>query len=170
MLVFTVSGLWHGAAWTFVIWGALHGSFLVVSRVLAPLRLSAVARWAGAKLPRAFGALETIWIFLLALLGWIFFRARSVSDAWYIVTHCHSVGRFRFADLFSLGLPRFEMALALLMILVLMLVDWCLLRQPAAVMALWKRRPVRWGALATCFYAIVFFGVFAKLRFIYFQF
>ncbi|MDG1893475.1 MAG: MBOAT family O-acyltransferase [Fuerstiella sp.] len=38
MIVFLVSGLWHGASWTFVIWGALHGSFLVLSILLSPLR------------------------------------------------------------------------------------------------------------------------------------
>lgn len=76
MVTMLLGGLWHGASWTFVVWGALHGAFLVVERLVRgrfPL-----GRFLGA----AVGQLLT---FLLVCFAWVFFRARSFADAWSIV-------------------------------------------------------------------------------------
>lgn len=70
MIVFLVSGLWHGANWTFLVWGGLHGAALVCAK----LRDARTAR----RLPRPLGWLLT---FLFVNLAWIFFRAPSLSDA-----------------------------------------------------------------------------------------
>jgi alginate O-acetyltransferase complex protein AlgI len=83
MIVFLVSGLWHGANWTYVIWGGLHGAFVVgeqvggraVERPGAPSPLAGARRWLA-------GALT----FALVCLAWVFFRAQHVGDAWQIVT------------------------------------------------------------------------------------
>jgi D-alanyl-lipoteichoic acid acyltransferase DltB (MBOAT superfamily) len=86
LIVFLVSGLWHGANWTFVIWGGLHGCFLIAGHLTAPLR-ARIGSW----LPRAaapvrrLGALLTT--FSLVTFAWIFFRARNTSQAWYVATH-----------------------------------------------------------------------------------
>jgi D-alanyl-lipoteichoic acid acyltransferase DltB (MBOAT superfamily) len=170
LLVFAVSGLWHGAAWTFVIWGALHGVYLVLSQVLAPARGAVATALGLARVPRLVALTQTVWVFLLVLIGWVFFRAQTFGDAVHVLTHAHVLGGFRTDDLFALGLPRFEMLLAFVMIAVVMVVDWLLLRRPPRLQALWARRPVRWACLAGCFYGVVFFGVFAKVQFIYFQF
>ena len=71
--VFLLCGLWHGASWTFVIWGAWHGLFLVLERTSFGKIIS--------KLPRAAG---TIYTWLIVLLGWVFFRADSMNQAYYI--------------------------------------------------------------------------------------
>ena len=73
LLTFLLGGLWHGAAWTFVCWGALHG-----------LGLCAVRLWRGTgrTLPRAGGWALT---FLFVVVTWVFFRAHSLGDAWAIV-------------------------------------------------------------------------------------
>ena len=69
--VFFLCGLWHGAAWTFIVWGLLHGLFLVVERLgLATLL---------ARLPRAAGWAYTM---LMVMVAWVFFRADSVAGAW----------------------------------------------------------------------------------------
>jgi len=70
MITFLVSGLWHGAAWTFVIWGGVHGGMQIVERRLLKDK----------KLPK-------IVIFVFVALAWIFFRANSLSDAIYVLTH-----------------------------------------------------------------------------------
>ena len=83
MIVFVVSGLWHGASWTYVIWGGLHGTFVVgeqlagrsVDRAGAPPRRTGPRRWLAAALT-----------FALVCLAWVFFRAQHVGDAWQIVT------------------------------------------------------------------------------------
>jgi D-alanyl-lipoteichoic acid acyltransferase DltB (MBOAT superfamily) len=75
-ITFLVSGIWHGAAWTFAIWGVLHGAGIMLTRVL---ERSAVYR---ERVPRL---LKQSWVFLYVCFAWIFFRAESLSDAWLIV-------------------------------------------------------------------------------------
>jgi D-alanyl-lipoteichoic acid acyltransferase DltB (MBOAT superfamily) len=85
--VFLVSGLWHGASWTFVIWGALHGSYIIFSNITRNVR-SRIASFVGIdKIPRLHNALRMLITFHLVVFGWIFFRARSLQDAWYIITN-----------------------------------------------------------------------------------
>jgi D-alanyl-lipoteichoic acid acyltransferase DltB (MBOAT superfamily) len=81
LIVFTVSGFWHGAKWTFVIWGILHGSYVIVERVtnlLAARFAPATGRSVPGPLLRAAKVLVT---FHLVLLAWVFFRADSVPLA-----------------------------------------------------------------------------------------
>ena len=68
MVVFLLSGLWHGAAWTFVIWGAIHGLFLIADRVFL---LKAVSVWG--KVPRM------LLTYFVVLIAWVFFRAESLA-------------------------------------------------------------------------------------------
>ena len=75
-ITFLVSGIWHGAAWTFAIWGALHGLGVMLTRALEH---SAFYRDRVPKL------VKQGWVFLYVCFAWIFFRAESLSDAWLIV-------------------------------------------------------------------------------------
>lgn len=70
-VVFLLSGLWHGASWTFVVWGCFHGCFLVADKI----------GWAkvSSNLPAAVNIALT---FFLVTMGWVFFRAESLSQAW----------------------------------------------------------------------------------------
>ena len=71
-----LGGLWHGAAWTFVIWGALHGAYLIINH---GWRLVAgTAAWAQSRLAKGFAWLLTM---LAVVVGWVFFRAESVGEA-----------------------------------------------------------------------------------------
>jgi hypothetical protein len=89
-ITFLISGLWHGANWTYVIWGALHGSYLVLSILTEPFwkRLSALTRLD--RLPRLKIVLSTLTTFFLVTFAWIFFRATSLHDSLYIVSHLGS--------------------------------------------------------------------------------
>lgn len=71
--VFLLCGLWHGAAWTFVIWGALHGAFLVIER-------AGLAR-ALARLKGPWVSLAHVYTLLVVVVTWVFFRAESVQGA-----------------------------------------------------------------------------------------
>jgi alginate O-acetyltransferase complex protein AlgI len=68
--VFLASGLWHGASWSFVLWGAYHGFFLVIERGFL-LKLTEKI----GKIPR------TIFTFFVVIIGWVFFRIEKISDA-----------------------------------------------------------------------------------------
>ncbi len=71
IIVFTVSGFWHGAAWTFVAWGAYHGIFLIADRVF----LLKIYKKMG-KIP------SVILTFFFAIMGWVLFRSESLRYAW----------------------------------------------------------------------------------------
>jgi len=166
LVVFVVSGLWHGANWTFVIWGALHGIYLVGER----LRSGRVRGSADAPAGFLRETVSVAWVFLLVMVGWVFFRAQSVGDAFYILGHSVQWRGFSPINFFYLGLPRFELSLACFMIVVLFFADWLLWYQPARALRWWERTWVRWGCYAGIFYSIICFGVFEKVQFIYFQF
>jgi D-alanyl-lipoteichoic acid acyltransferase DltB (MBOAT superfamily) len=89
-LTFLISGLWHGANWTYILWGALHGFYFLLSSLAEPLwgRFSALTRLD--RLPGLKAALTTLTTFLLVTFAWIFFRAASLGDALYITQHLGS--------------------------------------------------------------------------------
>jgi D-alanyl-lipoteichoic acid acyltransferase DltB (MBOAT superfamily) len=86
-LTFLISGLWHGANWTYIIWGALHGLYFVLSALTEPFwqHLSALTRLD--QLPRLKASLAMLTTFSLVTFAWIFFRAASLRDALYITRH-----------------------------------------------------------------------------------
>ena len=170
MIVFVLSGLWHGANRTFVIWGALHGAFVLLGRFTAPAR-GTIRRQLGvdpeSTLSRSWQILVT---FALVTVAWVFFRAATVADAFYIVSHLFDWTGAPLAQLYSLGLPRFEIAVAFGVIAAVATADWLMERQPEHFMRMWSSRPLRWAVYNACVFGIIFFGVFGRIEFIYFQF
>ena len=81
MIVFMVSGLWHGAAWTFVIWGALHGLYQVIGSLLKPLREKALDAMHISQDAKEMVFVRQALTFVLVCFAWIFFRANSMADA-----------------------------------------------------------------------------------------
>ncbi|MCY3023165.1 MAG: MBOAT family protein [Planctomycetota bacterium] len=82
-LTMVISGLWHGAAWTFVIWGALHALGRVLTR---ELERTAFYR------DRIPALLKQLFVFAFVCLAWVFFRAQSVGDAWLVISRIFSSG------------------------------------------------------------------------------
>lgn len=76
-----LGGLWHGAGWTFVVWGALHGTYLCINHAWRALRQRLSARPAG----RAERLLGTTLTFLAVVVAWVFFRAADFDAAWRIL-------------------------------------------------------------------------------------
>ncbi len=69
-LVFLASGLWHGASWSFVIWGAYHGMFLVLERAFLQKVYTKIGKFA-----------STLITFIIVVIGWVFFRIENVNEA-----------------------------------------------------------------------------------------
>lgn len=90
LLVFLVCGIWHGASWTFVAWGLIHGLYLVCGRATSGLRAKATAAIGLNKKPGLHRRLQILFTFALISLAWIFFRANSLTDAYYIISHLHT--------------------------------------------------------------------------------
>ena len=164
-VVFVVSGLWHGAAVTFIIWGAIHGILIVLEKAFTNYNL---------KLNRNKGIsviVFTISTFIWVCFAWIYFRANSLSDALYI-----SKGIFNFnqkVDYPGLGLPVHEFSVGLIAIFLLLVFD-ALHRRYNAIKLLDKipfyLRPVLY---VTVVFVILIFGIYGEnsvQEFIYFQF
>lgn len=70
-IVFFITGLWHGASWSFVLWGFIHGAFLIIERA------------SGNKFPgKLFRSFQHIYTLLVVILAWVLFRAENISFAW----------------------------------------------------------------------------------------
>jgi len=85
MITMLLGGLWHGAAWTFVAWGAWHGVIIVITHWLND---SALGRWVkhGNWLVRL---LKMALTFYLVVIGWVLFRAKGFDHAWHMLTQMH---------------------------------------------------------------------------------
>lgn len=80
MITFLVSGLWHGANWTFVLWGGVHGFVQVIETIFGIKKVDREQR-------KALWFVRTLVVFVFCTLAWIFFRAETISDAGYFLSH-----------------------------------------------------------------------------------
>jgi alginate O-acetyltransferase complex protein AlgI len=173
MIVFLLSGVWHGAAWTFIIWGGLHGVVLCLERVAGvAVRNTPVANWgtgsASSAVLRSVAGL--VWTNVIVLVGWMFFRAQSLHDAVYILSHSHQLSRIDYGVFKSAGFASFEILLTLFHLVILSVVDFMILFRPTALRRYGANRFVAIGVAVLLFYDIIMFGVFERRDFIYFQF
>jgi alginate O-acetyltransferase complex protein AlgI len=162
---FLLSGLWHGAAWTFVVWGALHGLYVVIQRLAQP-KLDKQAWWTRwtASLPGQIAAVTIT--FLLVDFAWIFFRAPDLGVALHACAAYVAPGSWA-----SLGeaLRDVDLRLALLLVAVL---EGLQLAHRRGATAWLSSKPfwLRWIALWVLLLSIVVLGKFGHEQFLYFQF
>lgn len=100
MITMTICGLWHGAAWNFVLWGLFHGILLVLHHAV---RYHRGLRWKELKLQDNvwWGFMSIVATMSLTTLGWIFFRATSVSQIVYMISHLSFVASEETLDLIA---------------------------------------------------------------------
>jgi len=172
LITFLISGLWHGANWTFVFWGMLHAIYMLTS-VLTFSARSRFVEWVGLnQFPRLHRGLKVLLTFTLVTFAWIFFRSATVSDAFYIVSHLFS-NFLKSATIFLslVGRKRIEIALAILAVFIM---EYVHLMQKKVRIREWLSQQnifFRW----TCYYGVIFLILFVgwherPLQFIYFQF
>jgi D-alanyl-lipoteichoic acid acyltransferase DltB (MBOAT superfamily) len=164
-IVFLVSGLWHGASWTFIIWGGLNGFFVIFGIISKPFR-DKINRFTGlTRFPVVLLVLQILTTFLLTSMARIFFRATSISDALLIVK-----------KIFTFNTPGFLYDPVLLFyaftaILLLMIKE---IKEEffsnSFTLLYHKKWQVRTLAAASLVILIILAGVFDGGQFIYFQF
>jgi len=168
LVTFAVSGLWHGANWTYVVWGVLNGVYILAGHTTAGLRARAFTALGLGEtnvLRRAVGITST---FLLTCAAWVVFRARNLGDAGYILTHF-----WRNWDFSSIKTEQFllrQMPVALGSILFLELVQFLNGRVRLASLVVEAPLVPRWAIYGSFVFLVVLFGVFRNAQFIYFQF
>lgn len=85
VVVFLISGLWHGAAWTFICWGGLHGFYYLFGKITSQARnrLKNILCLRG----KLLSTIQVFITFHLVALAWVFFRAETIQDAYIILSH-----------------------------------------------------------------------------------
>lgn len=172
-IVFLVSGLWHGANWTFVIWGALHGFYLVFSQITKKYRQNFNRALYIDKLP----FISVLTTFILVTFAWIFFRANNLSTAFYIINKIftgipdiiQSILEHR-PLMDYLGITRPNLYFSFFLILFLETVHYFQAKTNISSIFIKKPVYVRWAVYLGVIFAILFLGVFENRQFIYFQF
>ena len=168
VVVFFLCGLWHGASWNFVIWGMLHGLYMVVGGATEPWRdrmAKAVGLDKVAGLHKIFRLAVT---FVLTGFAWIFFRARTLGDAWYVITNI----RTGWSDLGGMAILPTPVALIIVLSAIAVMEAIHFVQRSGPVRQRLADGPMwlRWGAYYVAVIAILLLGATEGQEFIYFQF
>jgi len=171
--VFLVIGFWHGANWTFIIWGALHGFYLIFALATGPVK----NRFASALHFTPPTWLQVLTTYLLVTFAWIFFRAGSVTDAFYIITKIITGIPWMITTVLNhssvfeaYGLAKWELVLSFGLILLLELIH--IFQKKVSLNGWFNARPVyvRMAAYIVVVVSLVFLAADSTKAFIYFQF
>ena len=179
-ITFLISGLWHGANWTYVLWGAINGVYIILGNYTQAAREKMAKLLGFTKIPVLHRYLKVVTTFCLVCFAWIFFRANNISDAFYVVSHLFSGWQHFFLVLsgnpkalfatawmgHSFGYLIFTFATIVFLEFVHLIQRYGSVRQMVSAQPWFVRWPVYY-----CFMmSILVFGVFKKSPFIYFQF
>lgn len=176
-IVFLVSGFWHGANWTFIAWGALHGFFSIFALITKEKRKWINDRLGISKIHWVNNTLDVLITFLFVTFAWIFFRANNVRDAFYIIKKIFKIPSelrqvytsksWAFLNLLSvtdLILPCF--GLIIFLELAHVISTQYQFEKSFSKKPTWFRWTIYYSGLA----ALLFLGVYENHQFIYFQF
>ena len=172
LTTFLISGIWHGAAWHYILWGALHG-VAIAYEVLTKKTRKKIFK----KLPIAVGnAIGVVCTFSYVCFSYIFFRANNVADAFYIVRQLPTafkecagivIGRL---PAMHLPLANARVILCVITIVILQLIR--IIQNKRSLDVVLQNQPwyLRWGVYYFFVFMVLYMGVFQDRQFIYFQF
>ncbi len=177
-IVFLLSGLWHGAAWHYVVWGVVHGVMRIVGELTTEIRLKCYKHFHCQRDTLATKLWQVLCTFALVTIAWMFFRGESVHQALSLIRNMFTeFNPWVLSDgsLFAMGLDAKEWNVLIISLIILLLVDILRYKKTDLVgifmqQNLWFRWLVFYGGVL----AIVLFGVYGPqynaAQFIYFQF
>ncbi|MBX4205985.1 MBOAT family protein, partial [Candidatus Microgenomates bacterium] len=161
MIVFLISGLWHGADWKFVIWGGVHGLYVILESIIKPLR---------DKIGKIVSILVT---FNLVSFAWIFFRANTVKDAFQVINKIFAyLINFKGTILLDNYVLQNKENFIIVFLLICFVGFIYLIEKHENMRKMFAGKPImfRWSIYYLLLLMIIFFGVFNQTKFIYFQF
>lgn len=167
-ITFLISGFWHGANWTFIFWGGLHGLFLVTAFMATGWRNQIALKIGFSENSKIRYLMNLFWTFCLVCFAWIYFRANSVSEANWIIGRIFDFSSYNFniqlfhfpSDLYlSFGLT------GLLIIIELWQEKFNLVQK-----LLKQPRIIKWAMMLMLICSILILGKWNGTDFIYFQF
>lgn len=163
IIIFVLSGFWHGANWTFLFWGALNAIYFLPLLIANKNRSNITIVAEGRTLPNFKEAVGMTLTFMQVVFAWIFFRTETLSKAFLYIKGIASKSLFQKPEVFP-KVPIF-------LIVILVIVEWLGREYPFALAGIagkWSR-PVRWSIYLTIILTIIIFHD-QKQQFIYFQF
>lgn len=166
MIVFLASGLWHGAAWNFVIWGGLHGLYQIIENIMRKYKRQRSSSSLFLKL------IKTVLTFCFVDFAWIFFRANTIDDSIFVVTNLFHFGMVK--DLSLLGYDTVEAIILIIATVAVTGFDILSLRFDVKKFFYRRSLVIRWLCYYILLFIILIFGIygpgFDTQEFIYFQF
>ncbi len=179
MITMGLSGLWHGANWTCIAWGLIHGIYQIAGDLTRPFRQKLYSALSAKTESLSFHLAQVCSTFLLVDFAWIFFRANSIGVALSfckrLFTKWDPWSLFN-GEIYTLGLDRPEFNILVVSVMILFLADLIRYKKKQDVVAFLQEQCIwfRWGAVMLLTLAILVFGIygvkFESSQFIYFQF
>lgn len=178
MIVFAVSGLWHGAAWHYVAWGILHGFMRVIEEITEKLRNKVRSFFQIKDQVLSYKAFRVCVTFVLVTLAWVFFRAETIGQALDLIKSMMTVWNpwVLFDDsLLSVGLDGKDWNVLLFALVVLFVTECCKYKKVSLTQRFADQNILfQWGFFLIGILFIVVFGIYGPAynasQFIYFQF
>jgi len=164
IVTWILTGLWHGANFTFVIWGLIQGFFLLMNHLSAKTRKRLLKKLNIPNDNILLTLFDSIGTFIIIMFSWIFFRADDVGHALNYISKIFSMSSFTIPEL----LPK----RTILLVAFFFIVEWIGRKQEFAIagIGLQWARPVRWAIYYSLIFAIFYFINLDSPQFIYFQF
>lgn len=163
-IIFLLSGLWHGANWTFVYWGLYHALLFLPLLLLNRNRRYTDMPGASRLLPSLKESLQMLVTFLLVVVGWIIFRAENMPQAIGYIT--------RMFTEFDLSIPPHGRKAAIY-VFIFVIIEWLQRNKQHGLQlshrGIWSYRPIRWSLYYIIFILVLLLGG-TSVQFIYFQF
>ena len=170
MIVFLISGLWHGASWTFILWGGIHGLCQIIGKYKNKIT-DKYFMDRGGLVPSSVRCANVLVTFFIVNFLWSLFRANSIQD-WLKIFSKLFVPMKNF-DAFKLGMQKEDFILSIVLIVLLMILEYLHTRTDLYMFIQKQALPVRWAVYMAGIFIVILFGVYGTLSansFIYFQF
>ena len=166
-IIFLVSGFWHGANWTFIVWGGLNALYFLPIMLLNKNKINTDVVAQGKHLPSVREVLSITLTFSLTTIAWIFFRAKDIHHAISYLSNIIHPSTLTIPELIT---PKLEMIYTLLCIFILVLFEWMNRDKIHALDIANYNKSSRWMLYIIIIIMIITFGSFNQNSFIYFQF
>jgi alginate O-acetyltransferase complex protein AlgI len=164
LIVFLVSGLWHSGTWTFILWGGIHALYYWVYLAVKQMRGDKEGKREG----RFLGVFKIIFTFSLVDLAWVFFRANSVGDAFYVIRNMFAFGLTDLGKLFSTHFEGY--GLYLILIIFMLLIGLISLRGPIIHRLTEQPTYIKWPVYYAFLFTLMIFAATTTSQFIYIRF
>ncbi|MEP1487167.1 MAG: MBOAT family O-acyltransferase [Algibacter sp.] len=169
LVIFIISGLWHGANWTFIIWGILNALYFLPLLILKKNRKNLNTVASGKFLPSLVEIFKMLLTFVLTVIAWVFFRAKNVSHAWNYLSEIFSISLFEIPSI-KQGIS--NSFFIILLVIIFMFIEWIgrVYSHTLEHLELRITKPFRWGFYTFLAFLIFFYSGEESQNFIYFQF